>query len=152
MAIEDQVENLSHCVKGFTECIESLPGKKFLKKNDGWSPRDILAHLIGWNRYTVKGCEQIRGGDLPFYFVDPGEDYCKVNAVSVRDYSSEDRRELLDELEASTHELIGFLGMVNPVDWDRDYGVRYRGFKVTIRNTVDALIEDYINHRQQLEE
>ena len=152
MAIEDQVENLRHCVQGFTECMESLHRGMFLKKNNGWSPRDILAHLIGWNRYTVKGCEQIQRGDLPFYFDDPGEDYCKVNAVSVREYSSEDIRELLDELEVSTNELIVFLGRVDPVDWDRDYGVRYQGFNVTIQNSVDALIEDYIKHRQQLEE
>jgi len=108
--------------------------------------------LIGWNRYTIKGCEQIRRGDLPFYFVDPGEDYCKVNAVLVREYSSMDIRELLDELEASTNELKAFLGMVDLLDWDRDYGVRYQGINITIRNTVGALIEDYIDHRQQLEE
>ena len=152
MAIEDQVENLSQSVKGFVECVGSLRGEMFLRKHNGWSPRDVLAHLIGWNRYTIKGCKQIRRGDLPFYFNDPGEDYCKVNAVFVREYSSEVIGELLDELEASTNELIMFLGMVDPVDWDRDYGVRYRGFNITIRNTVDALIEDYINHKQQLEE
>ena len=152
MAIEDQVENLSRSVKDFTECVDSLHGEMFLKKLNGWSPRDILAHLIGWNRYTVKGCEQIRRGDLPFYFVDPGEDYCKVNAVLVREYSSMDIRELLDELEASTNELKAFLGMVDLLDWDRDYGVRYQGINITIRNTVGALIEDYIDHRQQLEE
>ena len=152
MKIEGQVKNLSHCVKGFAEYIDSLHREIFLKKTHGWSPRDILAHLIGWNRYTVKGCEQIRRGDLPFYFIDPGEDFCKVNAALVREYSSKDIRELLDELEASTNELIVFLGTVDPVDWDRDYGVRYQGFNITLRSTVDGLIEDYINHRQQLEE
>ena len=152
MAIEDQVENLSRSVKDFAECVDSLYGEMFLKKLNGWSPRDILAHLIGWNRYTIKGCEQIRRGDLPFYFDDPGEDYCKVNAVFVREYSSEDISELLNELEVSTNELKAFLGMVDPLDWGRDYGVTYQGFNVTVRNSVDALIEDYINHRQQLEE
>jgi len=72
--------------------------------------------------------------------------------VLVREYSSMDIRELLDELEASTNELKAFLGMVDLLDWDRDYGVRYQGINITIRNTVGALIEDYIDHRQQLEE
>ena len=152
MVIEDQVENLCRSVKDFAECVDSLHGEMFLKKYNDWSPRDVLAHLIGWNRYIVKGCEQIRRGDLPFYFVDPGKDYCKINAKLVREYSSKDKRDLLDELEVSTNELKAFLGMVDPLDWDRDYVVRYQGFNITIRNTVDALIEDYINHRQQLEE
>ena len=85
-------------------------------------------------------------------FVDPGEDDYKINAVLIREYSSKDIRDLHDELEASTNELKAFLGMVDPLDWDRDFGVRYQGYNITIRNTVDALIEDYIYHRRQLEE
>ena len=152
MAIEEQVNNLSRSVKDFANCVDSLHGEMFLKMLDGWTPRDILAHLIGWNQYTIKGCEQIRKGNLPFYFIDPGEDYCKVNAVLVRKYSSRDKTRLLDELESSADELKSFLCLIDPLEWDHDYGVRYQGFTITIRNTVDALIEDFINHRQQIEQ
>ena len=68
MAIEDQVEKLVRTVKDFTECVDSIQREVFMRKLNDWSPRDVLAHLIGWNRYTIKGCEQIQRGDLPFYF------------------------------------------------------------------------------------
>ena len=70
----------------------------------------------------------------------------------VRKYSSRDKIRLLDELESSADELKSFLCLIDPLEWDRDYGVRYQGFTITIRNTVDVLIEDFINHRQQIEQ
>ena len=45
-----------------------------------------------------------------------------------------------------------FLFSLAPAQWEADYGVRYEGGAVTIRNTVDALIHDYIEHREQIEE
>jgi hypothetical protein len=111
-----------------------------------------VAHLIGWNRYTIEGCQQIRRRELPFYLIDPGDDFSKVNAMSVRKYNSKDRRKLVNELEASAQELRRFLFSLDRTEWEADYGVRYRGGPVTVRNSLDALISDYVLHRQQIEE
>jgi len=94
----------------------------------------------------------IRHGQIPFYLVDPGHDFCKVNAVLVRQYSSHDKRELLDELEASCQELKLFLLSLDLADWESDYGVRDQGFPVTIQNNLEGLIDDYLHHREQIEE
>jgi len=118
---------------------------------DGWSPRDVLAHLIGWNRYTIEGCQQIRRGETPFYFIDSGDDFSKVNAVLVRKYDSRDKRRLINELEASAQELEQFLLSVDSTEWESDYGVNYEGGPVTINNSIDVLIRDYLVHRQQIE-
>jgi hypothetical protein len=151
MTLKEQVNELSCRVEEFVRCVDSLPGDSFLEKMDDWSPRDILAHLIGWNRYTIEGSGQIRNGHIPFYLVDPGDDFSKVNAVLVRQYSSRDKRELLDELETSCQELKLFLLSLDPADWERDYGVRHQGFPVTIQNNVEGLIDDYLHHREQIE-
>jgi hypothetical protein len=153
ITIEEQLNNLDACIQAFISCINSLPEVFFLKKMDKqWAPRDVVAHLIGWNRYTIEGCQQIRRGELPFYFINPGRDFSKVNAVSVRKYHSRNRPKLVNELEASAQELRQFLLSLDPAEWEADYGVRWRGGRVTIRNTADVLIRDYVLHRQQIEE
>ena len=150
MIMEERVSNLSRCIKEFKECIDSLPAKLFLRKMNDWSPRDVLAHLIGWNRYTIEGCQETRRGEAPSYFIDPGEDFNKVNAVSVQKYHSTDKGELVDELEASAHELKQFLLSLDSVEWEADYGVKYGEGPVTIKNSVDVLIHDYLQHREQI--
>jgi len=132
--------------------VDSLNEELFLKKLYQWSPRDIVAHLIGWNRYIIEGSKQIKRKELPFYDIDPGEDYSKVNDVLVQQYSSRDKQELLEELQTSAHELKQFLESLDSSEWDRDYGVRHKGATITIQNTVDELIEDYDIHREQIEE
>jgi hypothetical protein len=118
---------------------------------DGWTPRDVAAHLIGWNLATIKGCRQIMKGETPFYFIDPGDDFCKVNAVLVREHDSKDKKELIAQLDASSGDLKNFLAAIDPAEWDKDYGVKYRGKPVTIKNSVEALIVDFTAHRRQIE-
>jgi len=151
MTIKTQVDRFDQSVKEFAGSIEALSEESFLEKLNGWSPRDILAHLIGWNKYYITGCEQITKGELPFYYVDPGDDFSKVNAVFVQQYASTDRKELLVELEDSFRELKQFLLSLTPAEWETDYGVRFAGHPVTIKDSVEALLEDYIAHRKEIE-
>ncbi len=151
MTIEIQVNELGLRVDEFARCVASLAEGLFLGKIKHWSPRDMVAHLVGWNRYIIEGSKQIKRGELPFYDIDPGENYSKVNAVLIREYSSTDRQELLDDLRASAGELKQFLLSLGPGEWDHDYGVRHRGAVITIRNTVDELIADYVHHKEQIE-
>ena len=147
-----QITKFELSLQDFARSVTSLREELFLKKIYDWSPRDIVAHLIGWNRYIIDGSKQIMRGEVPFYDIEPGEDYSKVNAVLVCEYSSRDKQELLDELKASTQELIQFLQLLDSSEWDSDYGVRHQGAIITIRDTIDELIEDYDIHREQIKE
>lgn len=151
MTVERQVTELGLRVDEFARCVASLGEGLFLKKINRWSPRDMVAHLIAWNRSIIEGSKQIRKGELPFYDIDPGENFSKVNAVFIREYSSTDKQELLDELRASAGELKKFLLSLGPDEWAHDYGVRHQGAVITIRDTIDELIADYVHHREQIE-
>jgi hypothetical protein len=83
--IEDQIDHLERSVEAFAASVAALDDRLFLSKVSGWTPRDIQAHLTGWNRHIVRGAKQILRGELPFYDVDPGPDYSKVNAALVRE-------------------------------------------------------------------
>ncbi len=150
--IETQIAGLNLGVEELARCVASLDEEVFLEKFNGWSPRDVLAHLIGWNRCIIEGCKQIKKKELPFYDIDPGENYSKVNAGLVRSYPSKNKQELLDELNVSARELKHFLQSQNHSEWARDYGVRHQGSTITIQNTVDDLIADYAHHSEQIQE
>ena len=151
MTIETQVDRFDQAVKNLAGCIEALTPESFLAELNGWSPRDIVAHLIGWNRYYITGCDQIRQGELPFYYIDPGDDFSKVNARFVQQYASTSQKELLAELEASWQALQQYLLSLAPEEWAADYGVRYAGSPLTIENSVEALLQDYGAHQQEIE-
>ena len=152
MNIETQITKFDQSIEDFVHCVAALDEELFLKRFNHWSTRDVVAHLIGWNRYTIEGSNQIRKGELPFYEIDPGEDCCKVNAVLILEYSSTDRQEMLDELQASARELKRFIQSLDSSEWSRDYGVRLKGDVITIQNTVDELIEDYDIHTERIKE
>lgn len=94
MTIESQIKRLSLSIENFSHYVASLKEELFLKKLYEWSPRDIVAHLIGWNRYIIKGSKQIKRRELPFYDINPGEDYSRINAELVHTYSSRNKQEL----------------------------------------------------------
>ena len=152
MTIDGQIARLDRSVEELAGAVASLDEKLFLERLNGWSSRDIAAHLVGWNRLIIEGSRQIMRGELPSYDVDPGEDYSKVNAKLIREYPLTDRQKLLEELRTSARELGRFLKTLDADTWQRDFGVRHQDSIVTIRNTVEELIDDYDHHRQQIDE
>ena len=150
--IEDTVTRLQASADAFENCVVALPDEVFLRRFSEWSPRDVLAHLIGWNDYTLIGCRQIRNGEAPFYLSDELNDFSTVNAASVQQYSSQDKQLLLGELERSLQALLGFLRALDPADWGREHGAHDDlGRPEMIRAHVEALIADYVGHRREIE-
>ncbi len=150
--IEEQIQELERGVEAIARSVCALDETLFLADFRRWSPRDVVAHLVGWNRYVIEGSRQILQGECPFYDLDPGEDYGKINALLVREIGITDRGLLLGELRDSARELSRFLSALDPGEWSRDHGVRHEDSVVTVQNTVDELIEDYFHHQKQIED
>jgi hypothetical protein len=151
MKPEESIAKFDSSLNAFVQCIRLLDDGLFLTKLKNWSPRDIVAHLVGWNEHLVKGCAQIQNGTLPYYDIDPGDDYCKVNADIVEKISTTEKQELLAELAASAKKLKECIESVSPEDYGRDFGVRLDDEVITIGNTFDGLTSDYDHHREQIE-
>jgi hypothetical protein len=150
MTVEQEIRALEHCVQQFISSIYALPEELFTELMEGWSPRDVLAHLIGWNRYTIEGCDQMRRGEAPSYLSDWKGDFKHINAASVERYNSEDREELLGELDASFEELKRYLRAFPEAEWLRVPGVTYCGHRITVQNSLNGLEQDYLHHARQI--
>jgi hypothetical protein len=149
-SVEAQIDRLRAGVRATRASVEVLSTRQFLGPLGGWTPRDVVAHLIGWNRYSIRGARQLLEGELPFYDADPGEDYGNVNARLVAEYPSRDRAEMLVELERSAAELEEFLSSLSMEQWRGETGVVFEGEELTIRRNVELLIEDHHHHSEQL--
>jgi len=149
---KDLIQEMEETLDSYISTIEKLPEDRFLQPMNGWSARDVTAHLIGWNQLTIEGCQQIIRGHKPDYFEDAGNDFANINARSVETYASENKINLLVELRDSFRELKNYLDGLSYQQWVKDYGVRYGKWVITVHNTVLALQEDYQSHQQEIED
>ena len=146
-----QLTNLDAAYRAFCETMRSLVPHAFLATLSDWTPRDIAAHLVGWNRITLVGSAELREGVRPFYFDDGTNDYRKVNAGFCARFSSRDRDEMLARMDSTMEELLSYLAQVPEEEWELDTGViHYRPGPATVARCVDSLIRDYRKHRDEI--
>lgn len=148
---DEELADLELAYKSFVETTNKLSAEDLHKSLGDWTPRDILAHFIGWNRITLVGCAEIREGVEPFYFYDGTNDYRKVNASFLERFNSTDRDTLLAQVDSTKTTLVSYLKTVDENEWELDTGiVHYRGGPVTVARCVDSLIRDYRKHREEI--
>ncbi len=151
MTVEERLERLERRVAEFVACIRGLPDELFLMKMNAWSPRDVVAHLIGWSTYTIEGCEDMRRGEPPSYLSEWRIDFRDINAQSVRRFSSGHKSALLEELAASLEALRRYVRSIPDEEWAFDPGVDYHGHRITVQNSIEGLAGDYAHHTRQIE-
>lgn len=148
---DKQLADLQKAYTSFMDLMAGLTSEKFLTSLGDWTPRDIAAHFIGWNRITLAGCSALREGAEPFYFYDGANDYQKINAKFFTQFPSKDKNELLKEITSTYDVLIAYLKTIPESEWELDTGiVHYRGNPATLARCVDSLIRDYGKHRQEI--
>ena len=148
---EKQLADLETAYASFIDTLTGLASEDILKSLGDWTPRDIAAHFIGWNRITLAGCSALREGAEPFYFYDGTNDYRKVNAKFITQFPSTDQDELLKEIASTKEALTAYLKTIPESEWELDAGVvHYRENPATIARCVDSLIRDYRKHRQEI--
>lgn len=146
-----QLTNLDAAYRAFCGTLSSLSPEAFLASLGDWTPRDIAAHFVGWNRITLVGSAELREGVRPFYFEDGTNDYRQVNGGFCARFASRDRGELLAQLGPTMDELMSYLRQVPEGEWELDTGVvHYRPGPATVARCVDSLVRDYRKHRDEI--
>ena len=149
----DSFNTLTVAYQAFRRCIQSVPDSLYLTPINGWSTRDVVAHLVGWNRNMIAAGKEILRGDVPSYYTDAPNDYMNINAAFVSHYSSRDKASLLADLAASMLEFETYVHGLKPSEWDADHGVvHHRGGPATVARLIDSLAGDYQHHSQEIQE
>jgi|SRR5215216_5745428 len=153
MSDQNSASYLHHAYQHFTKVIDSLSNEKFLSSMDGWAPRDVVAHLIGWNSLMIEAASSILAGQPPAYDDDAPNDYSSINASFTAKYSSQSKPELLAELQSSLEKLEQFINSLPIEELTANHGVMHHsGEPATIAEIIDSLAGDYEDHLRQIEE
>jgi hypothetical protein len=115
-----------------------------------WSIRDLLAHLIGWDHTNIDAIKSVMQNQVPAFYQYRDRDWQTYNAMLVKKYKRGSIRKLLTTTNNSHDKLIRFLRTIPPEVFNKDFGVRFRGYKVTIQRLVEADTKDVQIHYGQI--
>ncbi len=135
------------------DTASSLPSQKQDEVFLGvWSAKDLLAHLVGWDFTNMEAAKELLAGKVPSFYSHHDRDWKTYNAGLVEEYKRDDFSELLASVRDSHQELIDSLRKIPAEEFDKDRGVRFRRYKVTIARLLEAELDDEKTHHQQLRE
>lgn len=117
-----------------------------------WSVKDLLAHLVGWDFTNLEAAKEILAGKTPNFYSYHNRDWKTYNARLVAEHKRDDFAALLSSVEDSHQRLVDFLETIPAEEFDRDRGVRFKGYKVTIARLLQVEIDDEGVHHRQVEE
>jgi len=115
-----------------------------------WSVRDMLAHLAGWDFANTDAAKNIIAGKLPSFYQHHDHDWQTYNAMLVKKYRRNTFREIRTILKKSQKELVKYLRTIPAEYFNRDFGIRFQGDKVTIQHLLEADVKDVTLHHQQI--
>ena len=147
---EEQRASLQANIARFAATVEALPDERYLHMVGGRTPRDIVAHLIGWNHHAIEASAFIQCGEMPPSLIDPGPDFSAVNAASMARFASRDKGELLGQLRASTVAYGALLENLPEEEWGDNHGVTLGDWAVTIGSFLGIMIGEFEHHRQEI--
>lgn len=117
-----------------------------------WTVMDLLAHLIGWDYANIEALHSLPEGRLPAFYSHYDHNWRSYNARLVENYGRKDLTDLVSTAKESHSALLTALGEIPSGEINKDWGVRFKRYKVTIARTLDAEIKDERTHRKQIEE
>ena len=153
MESEGLLSTLQAAYDDFRACIMSLPDSLLLSEMNGWSPRDVMAHLIGWNKHMIEASAAILHGQAPSCYADASNDYRNINARMVITFPSRSKEELLAELESSMKTFRQFIASLQPDELADSHGVlHHSGRPATITGIIESLTQDYQGHTLEIQQ
>jgi hypothetical protein len=117
-----------------------------------WSIKDLLAHLAGWDYTNLDAIGSVMKGKLPAFYKYRDRDWQTYNAMLVSKYKRDSFKESLALIRNSQKKLVDSLQVIPPESFGMDFGVRFRGYKVTIQRLLEADIKDGRVHIQQIKD
>ena len=115
-----------------------------------WSIKDLLAHLTGWDYTNLDAIKSVLEGGIPSFYEHHDHDWQTYNAMLVKKHKRDSFKELIATVRASQKTLVEFLQTIPPENFNKDFGVRFRGYKVTVQRLLEAEAKDEQIHHNQI--
>jgi hypothetical protein len=107
---------------------------------------------VGWDLANLEGAQALLARRLPAFYARRDRDWAGLNAEFVARYRRNHYTALSAEARRAHRTLMKYLLTVPAEEFDRDFGVRFRGIKVTIARLLASETQDEQEHCRQVEE
>ena len=149
MVAETKSETID-CTDGrscLLEAVEGLSEKAFDIPNvvGGWSVRHCLAHLVGWDAWTVNAFDRSAAG-LP---LGPLPTEREINDAAPGDWAGRPIGELLATLRMMRDNMADRVSQLTDEERDQK-SLSMDGTQISVNELVDALIEHDMEHAGQI--
>ena len=149
----DIIAELVETRRTILDAASSLPSERQDEVFLGvWSVKDLLAHLAGWDFTNIEAAKEILTGKVPSFYSHYDRDWKTYNARLVAEYKKDNYADLISSVEDSHQKLIDFVKTVPAEEFDKDRGVRFKRYKVTIARLLQAEIDDEKTHHAETKE
>jgi len=137
--------------KEIIESISCLPPQRQVEAFLGeWSLKDLLAHFAGWDYANREAIQALQEGRLPAFYAFYDKNWCSYNAQWVETYQNETSEALLKITAVSQKALLDALVALPEAVFQQDFGLRFKGYKVTLARLLEAEMEDERAHFKQM--
>jgi hypothetical protein len=145
------LSDLATARMGILDIARRLPVSKQRKVFLGiWSPRHLIAHLVGWDATNLKASGELLASKLPSFYKHHDPNWAAYNAKLVARHNRGSFKSLVAAAESSHWRLLARLERVPASEITRDRSIRFRGWKVTIERLLAAEASDERTHLKQL--
>jgi hypothetical protein len=132
-------------------CAQSWPAGRVSEVFLGeWCLLDLLAHLSGWDDANREAVTAVQAGRLPEFYAHKDTDWRSFNALHVRNHRKSTLAAQIAEAERTFGSLLDALTALDPEAFYRDFGVRYKGWKVIVARLVESELHDERIHLEQM--
>lgn len=147
------ISDLRQARQAILDVARSLPAEKQNEVFLGvWSTVDMLAHLAGWDFTNLAAAKDILADRIPEFYGYYDHDWRSYNARLVEEYKKDNLGEMVSSVESSHRRLVDFIETVPAEEFNRDRGLRVKGYKVTIARLLQAELDDEKIHHQQIQD
>jgi hypothetical protein len=113
-----------------------------------WTINDLLAHLVGWDHANMEALTAIQAGQLPEFYAHHNREWDAFNAQLVAQHKGDN---VLEQAHRSHQQLVALAESIPANRFDKDFAVRFKGYRVTILRTLQSEARDELKHYEQIQ-
>ena len=148
---EKLLEELISTREQILTCASAVPlEQRSIPLLDRWSILDLLAHLAGWDHANRQAVQAVRTGQLPAFYEFAERNWVTFNDRLVAQYRLDDLDVLIERVRGTQRSLLEVLSAIPAEDFEHDFKVRFRGYKVMIGRLMQAELRDEKEHLRQV--
>lgn len=148
---DELIKGLVDARRSIMAAVQALPADRVEEVFLGtWCVKDLLAHMIGWDFTNLEAIQEIISERAPGFFQYYDKDWRSYNARLVAMYRKEALDILLEDVEASHHQLIRCLQTLSAEEVVNGKAKSAKGRTVTIRNLLLSETGDERLHAEQV--